>query len=122
MKITSFRPLIITENAEAAIELFEALGFERRHEKTGINDAGISSIAMKDANGFNVNIASVEKMPRDMTVVNMNVDNFQEAYELLTAHGFKNAQGEKVTDTGTSHATLMVSPSGFAINISEHIK
>ena len=122
MKITSFRPLIITGNAEATIELFEALGFERRHEKTGINDADISSIAMKDANGFNVNIASVEKLPRDMTVVNMNVDNFQEAYELLTAHGFKNAQGEKVTDTGTSHATLMVSPSGFAINIAEHIK
>ena len=37
MKITSFYPSIVTKNAEATIALFEALGFERRHTKTGIN-------------------------------------------------------------------------------------
>ena len=31
MKITSFNPLIVTKDAEAAIALFEALGFERPH-------------------------------------------------------------------------------------------
>ena len=31
MNITSFNPLIVTGNAQAAIALFEAMGFERRH-------------------------------------------------------------------------------------------
>lgn len=33
MKFTSFNPMIITKDAETAIGLFEALGFERRHKK-----------------------------------------------------------------------------------------
>ena len=36
MKITSFNPLIVTKDAESAIKLFEALGFERRHTKDSI--------------------------------------------------------------------------------------
>ena len=31
MKITGFNPLIVTKDAEAAIKMFEELGFERRH-------------------------------------------------------------------------------------------
>ena len=34
----------------------------------------------------------------------------------------KDAQGEKITHTGSSVATMMVSPSGFAINVGEHIR
>mgnify|MGYP002627477051 CR=1 FL=1 len=52
----------------------------------------------------------------------MNVDNFDEAYKLLTDRGFTNVQGEKVTDTGTSKVALMVSPSGFTISLAEHIR
>ena len=44
------------------------------------------------------------------------------AYKLLEGKGFKNAQGDRITDTGSSKATMMVSPSGFAINLSEHIR
>ena len=33
MKITGFRPLIISAKANDAIELFEVLGFEKRHTK-----------------------------------------------------------------------------------------
>ena len=122
MKITSFHPMIISENADAVIELFEALGFERRHKKTGINDKDITSVSMKDANGFHVDVAQVEKRPQDLMAIRMNVDDFDAAYEFLTARGFYNAQGEKITDTGSAHATLMVSPSGFAINLVKHIK
>ncbi len=122
MKITSFNPLIVTKDPEAAIKLFEELGFERRHKKTGINDKDITSVSMKDQNGFHVDVANSDVIPQDITAIRMNVDDFDEAYELLTAHGFKNAQGEKVTDTGSSRATLMVSPSGFAINLVKHIK
>ena len=122
MKITSFNPAIISRDAEAVIQLFEALGFERQHEKTGINDKDITSTRMKDANGFHVDVVQVDHLPQDITAIRMNVDDFDEAYAFLTAHGFKNAQGEKVTDTGSSHATMMVSPSGFAINLAKHIK
>ena len=124
MTITSFTPIIVTSQAEKAIKLFEELGFERRHKKEGINDADITSVDMKNADGFRVNVvkSSNPNMPQDLTAIRMNVRDFDEAYEFLTARGFKNAQGNKVTDTGSSKATLMVSPSGFAINLVEHIR
>ena len=122
MKITAFNPLILTNDAASATEFFEALGFERRHTKTGINDKDITAYDMKDSNGFRVNVTQVDHMPQDMTVIRMNVDNFEEAYEKLQSLGFKNAQGDKITDTGSSKATLMVSPSGFGISLSQHIK
>ena len=77
---------------------------------------------MKDANGFYVDISKVESIPRDLTAIRMNVDNFQEAYELLTVHGFKKAPGIEEVDLKTAKALLMVSPSGFAVEVIEHIK
>ena len=108
MIITTFNPMIITANADDIIKIFEALGFERRHEKTDIDDRTGSSVRMKDANGFHVDIAQVDVMPQDMTAIRMNVRDFDEAYQFLLSKGFKNAQGDKVTDTGSSKATLMV--------------
>lgn len=121
MKITAFNPLIVTKDALETKELFETLGFEPRHTKTGIND-NVTNFDLKDPNGFRIDIAQVDHMPQAMTAIRMNVDNFEEAYEFLTARGFKNAQGGKVTDTGSSKATLMVSPSGFGISLAQHIK
>ncbi|MBQ3417988.1 MAG: hypothetical protein IJH32_09185 [Ruminococcus sp.] len=124
MKITSFHPSIVTKNAEETIALFEALGFERRHTKTGIN-GHVTSVTMKytgeDGKEFRVSISEAP-VPQDITSIRMNIRDFDEAYQLLEAKGFKNAQGDKVTDTGSSKATMMVSPSGFPINISEHIR
>ena len=125
MTITSFNPLIVTKDAEAAIALFEALGFERRHEKTGINDGDISAVSMRytgeDGKVFHVTVASTP-VPQDITTIRMNVRDFDEAYRMLEEKGFKNAQGEHVTDTGSSKSTMMVSPSGFSISIIEHIR
>ena len=122
MKITGFIPIIITSKSEETIGLFEALGFERRHKKTCINDEDISAVAMKDENSFRVNVTQVDNIPQTITSISMNVDNFDEAYEFLISKGFKNARGDKVTDTGSSRATMMVSPSGFTISLSQHIK
>jgi len=122
MKITGFCPLIVTKNAEAAMKVFEDLGFERQHTKTDIEGGANTSYAMKDANGNRISIASSEKIPQDLTAININVDNFQEAYDFLLAHGFVNPRGDKVTDTSSSKATLLFAPSGFAVNIAEHIK
>jgi glutaminase len=121
MKISAFNPLIVTKDAKAVTELFEALGFEHAHTKTGINET-VTNYDMKNPDGFRVDIAQVDQLPQEMTVIRMTVRDFDEAYNFLTEHGFKNAQGEKVTETGSSKATLMVSPSGFAISLAQHIK
>ena len=125
MKITTFNPCIITSDAESVIALFEALGFERRHTKTGINDEDITSVRMRyeneDGKVFHVDVTQAP-VPRDITSIRMNVRDFDEAYKLLEEKGFTNAQGQKVTHTGSSIATMMVSPSGFAINVGEHIR
>ena len=114
--------MIITKDAKAAKELFEALGFEHRHTKTGINDEDITSYDLKDPNGFRVNIVQHDQIPQDISSIRMNVRDFDEAYQYLISKGFKNAQGDKVTDTGSSKATMMVSPSGYTISLAEHIR
>ena len=123
MKITTFNPLIVSQNADDIISLFEELGFEKRHTPfIDTGDRKVIRTRMKDANGFYVDISKVESIPRDMTAVRMNVDNFQEAYELLTVHGFKKAPGIEEVDLKTAKALLMIAPSGFAIEVIEHIK
>ena len=122
MKITSFNPLIVTKDAEAAIALFEALGFERRHRKASLHGENITDVRLKDANGFHVDVMQMDNLSQDMTAIRMNVDDFGEAYNALTACGFKNAQGNKLTGTGSSYGALMVSPSGFGIYLIKHVK
>ena len=125
MKITTFNPAIITKDAESVIALFEALGFERRHTKTGINDADITAVRMRytneDGKVFHVDVTQAP-VPKDITAIRMNVRDFDEAYKLLQEKGFVNAQGGKITDTDSSKSTMMVSPSGFSISITEHIR
>ena len=124
MKITAFNPLILTKDAEATIALYEALGFERRHTKSGI-EGNVTSVTMRytgdDGKVFNIDITEAP-VPQDVTTIRMSVRGFDEAYQLLEERGFKNAQGDKITETGTSKATMMVSPSGAPISLTEHIR
>ena len=122
MKITGLCPMIVTRDAESAVKLFEALGFEKRHTKTDIEEGANTNFAMKGADGNRINIASSETIPRDLSAISINVDNFQEAYDFLIARGFVDPRGDKVSRTSSSVATMLFSPSGFAVTISEHIK
>ncbi len=122
MKITTFNPLIVTPKADEAIALFEELGFERRHNieaNTGTTD--FNSVRMQDANGFHVDIANVP-VPQDMTLIRMNVDDFDEAYKFLTERGFTNSRGGQTVDTKSNKSCMMKSPSGFAFDLCQHIK
>lgn len=125
MKITTFNPFIITSQVDDTIELFETLGFERRHTKEGIEiaDRNDTVIRMKDANGFYLDVlqSNVESV-RDKVGVRMNVDDFDEAYQTLLQRGFKNAYGDETVDTKSSKAAMMISPSGFCISLIQHIK
>ena len=122
MKITSFNPMIVSRSAEDIIRLFEELGFEKRHTKTDIEGGQNVNVSMKDANGFHVDVASSEHVPQDLTSIRINVDDFDEAYDFLIAHGFLNPRGDKVTKTSSSVDTTLFSPSGFAVTLSHHVK
>jgi hypothetical protein len=123
MKITTFNPQIITNDAEPIVKLYKALGFEVRHELKGVGEQDDEGIRMKDENGFHLDIAKTNiPIPQDLTAIRMNVDDFDEAYRLLETHGFKNFYGNETVGTDTSKSALMISPSGFAINLVEHIK
>lgn len=122
MKITAFNPLIVTKDAENVIKLFGALGFEKRHSldaNTGETD--FTSVRMKNAEGFYVDVANVP-VEKDMTLIRINVDNFEEAYKFLTERGFKNPKGDHTVDTKTNRSACLISPSGFAFDLCQHIK
>lgn len=123
MKITGFNPLILTKDAAAARALFEAMGFEKRHEIT-INSNGkdITTVRMKNEGGFYVDISQVDGLPQDITLIRMNVDDFAEAYDFLKSKGFTNPRGDETVDTRTNKSCMMRSPSGFAFDLCQHIK
>ena len=122
MKVTSFSPLIVTKDAETAIKLFEELGFVQRHTKEGISINNNTDIRMKDSGGFYVDVT---QGTGEWTMIRMNVDNLEEAITFLEAHGFhkaRHAVANKTIDTGSSRFNIMVSPSGFILDISHHIR
>ena len=123
MKITTFNPQIITQNAEPIVQLFHELGFEKHHNPKGIGELNVEGIRMKDANGFYLDISTPDvQLPQDVTVIRMNVDDFDEAYQLLISRGFKSVYGRQNVTTKTSRSAMMLSPSGFAINLIQHTK
>jgi len=123
MKITTFNPQIITKDMEPVIKLFEELGFEKAHKKEGIGEYDVTGIQMRDPNGFKLDISQADFLPVDSVVsIRMNVDDFDEAYNMLIERGFKNFYGDKTADTPSSKSAVMISPSGFTINLVKHIK
>ena len=124
MKITSFNPSIITKDIDAVVSVFEALGFKKKHNPTGTSALGNQYVSyrMADANGFKVDVSqSTAPREQDLTCIRMNVDDFDEAYAFLTARGFKDPNAA-VTNTGSAKACILYSPSGFGINLIQHIK
>lgn len=122
MKITTFNPCILTKDAEGTIRLFEELGFKRHHTKEGIGINNTTNVRMKDANGFYVDVSESEE---ERTIIRMNVDDLDEATEFLKSRGFRMARHEaadKTIDTGSSRFNIMVSPSGFIMSVSQHIR
>ena len=123
MTITTFNPMILSKDADSIISLFEEIGFEKKHQVDNIDDKDISSVRMTDANGFHLDVARVESLEKDMSTMRMNVRDFDEAYEFLKDHGFKNARGDDHTvESKSARSCLMISPSGFSIQLTQHIR
>ena len=123
MKITTFNPQIITKDAAPIVQLFEELGFEKRHDQEGIGELNVEGIRMKDLNGFYADISQPDiDLDRDVATIRMNVDDFDAAYQMLLSKGFRNYYGDRIVETRTSKSALMIAPSGFSINLIHHIR
>ena len=123
MKITGFNPLIVSSKADDLVKVFEELGFQRTHAPVTVTETmDIPSTRMKDSNGFHLDVADIEQLPQDLTYIRMNVDDFEEAYNILTAHGFKNTRGNRTLDSRYATSATMVSPAGLTIALVKHIK
>ena len=122
MKLTTFNPSIIVKEAAPVIKLFEALGFQETHNKVEGGDVEFSSHRMKDLNGFHVDIVEVPVIPQTYTGIRINVDNYEEAYQFFLSQGFREARGFAPSTTASSKYAYLVSPSGFLVDVCEHIK
>ena len=86
MKISTFNPQIITSDAESIVNIFETLGFERRHQQEGIGDLDVTGIRMKDSNGNYVDISEVDiGLKEDMLAIRMNT-GFPKSRKLFPFH------------------------------------
>ena len=122
MTLPAFHPLSLSDKSGGPAELFEALGLAHAPTKEAI-EGHVTSYDLKYGEDFRVDVATVDKFPQDLTVIRMNVRDFDEAYQFLLSKGFKPAREDgSTTKTSSSEDTLMFSPSGFAICISEHIR
>ena len=122
MKITTFNPSIITRDAGPAMEVFEELGFRQTHNKAENVDAAFSAHRMKDENGFHVDVVEVPVIPQTYSAIRINVDDYDEAYEFFMSRGFREAKGFAPSTTASSKYAYLVSPTGFIIDLCQHIK
>ena len=122
MKITTFNPQIISKDAESIAKFFEELGFEKKHNKNDFSEE-IVGIRMKNKDGFSLDISQTDMIPVPaVPAIRMNVDNFDEAYEILKKYGYENFYGDKTVKSTSSRSAMMMSPSKIPINLVEHIK
>ena len=78
---------------------------------------------LKHENGYHVDVLAPDiVLPQDIMTIRINVDDFDEAYALLTARGFEIAPGDRIVDLGFVKTVIMISPSGFMISLMQHIR
>lgn len=123
MKITTFDPLILSPKSGDVVKLFEELGFEITHDPvTKVEIGEVQTTRMKNESGFHIDVANIGNIPNDRMLIRMNVDNFEEAYDIFIKHGFKNTRGDNTLDTKSAIEATMVSPSGFSVALVKHMK
>jgi len=123
MKITTFDPLILSPKSGDVVKLFEELGFEITHDPvTKVEIGEVQTTRMKNESGFHIDVANIGNIPNDRMLIRMNVDNFEEAYDIFIKHGFKNTRGDNTLDTKSAIEATMVSPSGFSVALVKLIK
>lgn len=124
MKIKFCGPTVFTNDASKILEQFAALGFEVTHKKENMTKTSALShvFILEDRNGNNISIIQGDRFTQTFSGIRMKVDDFKEALEHFEKLGYVNLQKEGVADTGTSLVTLLRSPEGVMVSLSQHNK
>ena len=85
-------------------------------------DVEFSAHRMKNEGGFHVDVVEVPVIPQTYMAIRINVDNFEEAYAFFMSRGFREAKGFAPGTTASSKYAYLVSPTGFIIDVCEHIR
>ncbi len=122
MEITSFYPLIPTEDFEATKATYEALGFKVAHTISDPSTEDTKSAVytiMKNDNGLRVGIITGYKNTKDLPGHSwMNVRDFDAAFELLKAHGY--TVFSEVRDLTYTKSVAMRAPEGNILVVVYH--
>lgn len=121
MKIKKFVPVVFTNDASGLVAQFEALGFEKKHVKDGSDTTTAISYVMQDAEGHGFHAVQAPGFPQTFAGISLMVDDFNEAVEEFTKLGYTNIQ-KGSSDTGSSVATVLRSPEGLFVSVSQHNK
>ena len=61
-------------------------------------------------------------IPKDMQYIRINVDDFDEAYDIFMKHRFTNPRGDGTIVQKSSKTASLISPTGFRVALVKHIK
>lgn len=121
MEIRFTSPVVYTNDSAKIIAQMEKLGFHVNHEKEITGDNDVTTTTMKDDAGHPMAVVENARFTTPFSGIRLIVDNLCEALDKLTAVGYMNLQAGS-TNTGTSYATLLRSPEGIFVSITEHTK
>lgn len=121
MNITGLRNVVLTPDFENVIKTYEALGFERAHEKNDMGTRGNDEVVLKSASGETIIVIGLKETPNTFTALGINVDNIDEASNELEAQGFTRISGQN-QKTDSSLGALFRAPQGYMVILSQHTK
>ncbi|MBQ3268950.1 MAG: hypothetical protein IJH09_03420 [Clostridia bacterium] len=125
MKITSFNPMIITNRAEEVLKVFEQWGFNKKHAPTLTMASGteFTDYRLQSEEGFYMDVAAIDMpLPMEVPAIRINVDDFDEAYRMLTEVGYKPTHEGAFMENEHSKSVALVGPIGFTIYLVQHKK
>lgn len=125
MKITSFNPMIITNRAEEVLKAFEQWGFNKKHAPTLTMASGteFTDYRLQSEEGFYMDVAAIDMpLPMEVPAIRINVDDFDEAYRMLTEVGYKPTHEGAFMENEHSKSVALVGPIGFTIYLVQHKK
>lgn len=124
MEIKYCGPTIFTNDETKILEQFKTLGFELKHEKNNMNQTtALSNVfILENSAGNSISVIKSDRFNQTVSGIRMRVDNFEEALEHFTNLGYINLQKEGIANTGTSLVTLLRSPEGLMVSLTQHIK
>ena len=125
MKITTFNPMIITNRSEEVLKVFEKFGFTKKHAPTYTMASGdeFTDYRLQNENGFYMDVGVINiPLPMEIPAIRINVDDFDEAYNMLTGYGYKATHEQPVIENEHTKAAALIGPIGFTIYLVQHLK